>query len=1316
MPLIHGFSSKAISANIEELIKSGRKPRQAKAIAEAEARKAKRQQLADGGLAKTEPLKHKGLAEALVKAGLVQHMDAGGSAGYQFFNPQDTYQAQDPSIQQANWQGQMAQAQQLGQQANQGQAALAQQLQAQANGQGPSLAQMQLQQATQGNIQNAASQAASARGLNPALAQREAMQNVAQANQGAAGQAAMTRLMEQRQAQEQLANVLGEQRQAAGQMYGQNVMGYGQQNQATTAGQLGVQEINAKIANENTQGDRGLLAGILGGIGSNAAEGGEIGEIKKKAPVLHFDDGGGAPDFDDGGGAPVDASALTNQATLGSLSGDTDAAPAGSSLRLDYDPQNLGAGPSIVGGSPDVQEDQALIDEMTSPDAGYQSGLAPQLAAPDAAHVQQLTPATGTQAEAQASAQNGKGIQVKDWLPLITKLLMGGAMLAARAKGPYIPTNHAKGGPVFKPMDDGGYPDEVAQVDQAMGGDGKDSTGGALGTIASIIEMVDKGGRVPGKPIVPGDHLINDRVPAMLSPGEIVLPRSVTKGPAPEERAAGFVKGVESSRSHPIPAKPTFADLQRLEARLNGAKMAGGGDPPPDWLEAMHGKGPDYDPALNDSEQKAFSIYQATHPVQAPVLQPQAQPTAPAGTSARVVREVQPGTTSTVGIDTGSQSLSADASTGALYNLRRAQDIHSEALQDLQQHLDAPALLKAKQTSQMLQAAQVRAAKTQGEWNVANLPSVQGSSGTPQRDPAALMQALAGSQRQQQPSLADVLMAGRTKRAMAGGGPVYMATAGEVFDPDAPQESRQDVADWMESHDSLSPVASLASLMTKGRGPTGSAPELVPLAPLVQSGQSAPATSPSGEDAPGITTDPDDFMRAIRKQAIPINLANAGPQEDQGNVEVSTEPAQGADLAREQALEVPSAVKQAVAQRYGIQAPAPQAAPSAEPDEMAEAIRAKYGLQAQGMAGQLAAMRAGEEQRQALQAQFQDTMKRRSQQMDELEEDIKNSKVNPNNLWENKSTAQRVASSIGIMIGGYAQGLGRYNSNPVLDQINRQVSLDIDAQKANLSNKFSLYNHYLERTGSDLAAENFAKADLLQGTMTQMQMAAMQTGNEQARVGAMQDLANLQQQRNMLQYQGALAAANLKVKQTEASAKQTEAAGGYTKNVAEAGKLASETYGPDINLGGPAVDPRNGVPIPGTQGFEPRKLLDKSTAGDVSKKNMALIASQQSLAHLMEIYDRNKHGAILPSADVQAAESEVGALKEYLAQGMTGTMPRSGKEAYGVIDSMVKNPTDFMQWGTKAKASLDTIQQIIAREQNNLKQTSTRPANAPMGS
>lgn len=90
---------------------------------------------------------------------------------------------------------------------------LAQTLLAQSMGQGPSLAQGQLQDATDRNIAQQQALAASARGVNPALAQRLAAQNVASINQTAASDSALLRNQEQLGAQNSLGSLLNSQRQ-----------------------------------------------------------------------------------------------------------------------------------------------------------------------------------------------------------------------------------------------------------------------------------------------------------------------------------------------------------------------------------------------------------------------------------------------------------------------------------------------------------------------------------------------------------------------------------------------------------------------------------------------------------------------------------------------------------------------------------------------------------------------------------------------------------------------------------------------------------------------------------------------------------------------------------------------------------------------------------------------------------------------------------------------------------------------------------------------------------------------------------------------
>jgi hypothetical protein len=63
---------------------------------------------------------------------------------------------------------------------------------------------------------------------------------------------------------------------------------------------------------------------------------------------------------------------------------------------------------------------------------------------------------------------------------------------------------------------------------------------------AATMNMMRKahGGKIEGKAKVPGDHEANDTVPAMLSPGEIVIPRSKASDPT---KAKAFVDNLLKS-------------------------------------------------------------------------------------------------------------------------------------------------------------------------------------------------------------------------------------------------------------------------------------------------------------------------------------------------------------------------------------------------------------------------------------------------------------------------------------------------------------------------------------------------------------------------------------------------------------------------------------------------------------------------------------------------------------------------------------------------------------------------------------------------
>lgn len=74
--------------------------------------------------------------------------------------------------------------------------------------------------------------------------------------------------------------------------------------------------------------------------------------------------------------------------------------------------------------------------------------------------------------------------------------------------------------------------------------------GGTIGQAAGLLAM-NKGGMVPGIAKVSGDHPVNDTVAAHLSPGEIVLPKSIMESHDPGDVAKKFVNYIQALNKKP---------------------------------------------------------------------------------------------------------------------------------------------------------------------------------------------------------------------------------------------------------------------------------------------------------------------------------------------------------------------------------------------------------------------------------------------------------------------------------------------------------------------------------------------------------------------------------------------------------------------------------------------------------------------------------------------------------------------------------------------------------------------------------------------
>lgn len=207
-------------------------------------------------------------------AELLARQQASGVQGTTIESPWSNYQAQ----QQINYQDPMQQALGNANQTYQQQQQFVQALQQQAMGAGgPSVAQGMLNQATQQNLQQQAGAVASNRNLSPAQAARIQTESGANTQNQAAGQAATLRSQEMLNAQQQLGGALGT-------MGAQQIGAAGNFGQLAGQQSLGVQGINAGVAQGNLNANFGQqtanvaqqnanwgpVSSIVGGITSGA--------------------------------------------------------------------------------------------------------------------------------------------------------------------------------------------------------------------------------------------------------------------------------------------------------------------------------------------------------------------------------------------------------------------------------------------------------------------------------------------------------------------------------------------------------------------------------------------------------------------------------------------------------------------------------------------------------------------------------------------------------------------------------------------------------------------------------------------------------------------------------------------------------------------------------------------------------------------------------------------------------------------------------------------------------------------------------------
>jgi hypothetical protein len=157
----------------------------------------------------------------------------------------------------------------------------------------------------------------------------------------------------------------------------------------------------------------------------------------------------------------------------------------------------------------------------------------------------------------------------------------------------------------------------------------------------------------------------------------------------------------------------------------------------------------------------------------------------------------------------------------------------------------------------------------------------------------------------------------------------------------------------------------------------------------------------------------------------------------------------------------------------------------------------------------------------------QELVRQREQGLRDLKgfaDDVAKSGVDPDRFWHSKDTGGRIMAGIGLALGGMGAGL-THGPNLAFQAIQSAIARDIDAQKADMGKKQSLYSMAMDRFKDEQIAGQWALSQAYQLGQLQLQKVAHETDAPVQRAMLAQGAAQLGVQKEQAAYNAASQAA-----------------------------------------------------------------------------------------------------------------------------------------------------------------------------------------------
>jgi hypothetical protein len=290
-------------------------------------------------------------------------------------------------------------------------------------------------------------------------------------------------------------------------------------------------------------------------------------------------------------------------------------------------------------------------------------------------------------------------------------------------------------------------------------------------------------------------------------------------------------------------------------------------------------------------------------------------------------------------------------------------------------------------------------------------------------------------------------------------------------------------------------------------------------------------------------------------------------------------------------------------------------------------------------------------------------------QQAELIKNINDHKINPNNYMHSMSTGQKIATGIGLIIGGIGAGIaGHGQENPVMKHLNAEIDRDIDSQKAELGKKQSLLSDNFRQLGDLHQAMSLSRAQLQGKLANDLKRAALMTQSQLGRATALK----------------------------EAGQADMKAADGIHEVAKwQAGKALLN----NANNAGASSNPfENNVQK--IRGLEATGAISKDDAKE-SKEILGSASSLQNSIDEMRQISEEEGIALNPFGDEANRAAAARSRAMFEIQHLAG-LTRMSHEDIKLLQDQVKDPSSFNQ--TAVKAKLNSLQKLVNDKVNGVLQ------------